>query len=109
MVEGMKAPLRQHGPGLGSLLDGAPPPVRPGQLRRSLEIGEPRVSGHWLSWAWRCRRTGREKEQKCDARSKTHGRVLQLNQDLNGPGGAARSMTARSDSHERTRGERQGG
>ena len=45
MVEGLIAPLRQDGPGLGSLLDDAPPSIPPGQCRRSLEVGEPRVLG----------------------------------------------------------------
>ena len=53
MVQGVKAPLHQHGPGFGSFADGATPPIRPGQLRRSLEVGEPRVSGRWLFWARR--------------------------------------------------------
>lgn len=53
MIEGMKAPLRQDGPGLGSLADGAAPPVRPGQRRRSLEVGQSRLSGCRPSWAGR--------------------------------------------------------
>ena len=62
MVERLKAALRQHGPWSGSLLDGATPSVPPRQRRRSLEIGDPWVPGHALSWARHRRSARREKE-----------------------------------------------
>ena len=76
MIEGMKAPLRQLGPRLGRFLDGAMPSVRPGQRRRSLEIGELEVPGRGPCRCGRWRGAGRDMEQECEARLETQGGVL---------------------------------
>lgn len=67
------AQLHQHGPGLGSLSDDAPPAVRPGQRGRSFEVGEPRSPGRRSSRARLRGSAGRDDEQQSDACSETHG------------------------------------